>query len=254
MNVLKVGVVSALLSVMAVPSVLAADIYGDYEGSYKDDVYESGNDHRWYIRGGFGIGVGLDGDISDTIIEKGLADPFINQDVDDGWSIGGGIGYYLMRGFRVDATLDYRMDNDFSALLPPPAALPDAAFTGEIDSLVGLVNFYYDFDMGHRITPYVGVGVGFARHSASGDDIKGSDTTFAWALMAGADIDLREGWKLDVGYRYLDMGDAQFDDRKNGVPAKDFTLDDLEAHEIRVGLRYSFSCWRSCGDSYEPMK
>ena len=255
MNIIKVGVVSALLSIMAMPSAFAADLYGDYQGGMKDGgYYEDDTDHRWYLRGGVGFGVGHDARISDTIVDSGLAGDFLQQDVDDGWSIGGGIGYYLMRGFRIDATLDYRMDNDFSALLPAPAVLPDAAFTGEIDSLVGLVNFYYDLDMGSRITPYVGAGLGFARHSASGDDIKGSDTTFAWALMAGADIDLKSGWKLDVGYRYLDMGEAKFDDRKKGVPAKDFVLDDLEAHEIRVGLRYSFSCWGECRDSYDTMK
>jgi opacity protein-like surface antigen len=236
----------------------AADLGDDYRGSLKDDVYEgvSDNNRGWYLRGDIGIGLGLDGRASDTIVENGLAPAFINQDFDDGWAIGGGIGYNLMRGFRIDATLDYRMNGDVSAQLPPPATLPDAAFTGDLDSLVGLVNFYYDLDMGHRITPYVGVGIGFAHHTLDGNDTDDSDTSFAWALMAGVDIDLRANWKLDIGYRYLDLGDAKFDDRKNGTPAKDFILDDLESHEIRVGLRYQFGCLRDCNPepSYESYK
>ncbi|GJM02203.1 MAG: outer surface protein [Rhodomicrobium sp.] len=256
MNISRVGLVGTLMLMWSVSSAGAADLYDDYRGSLKDDGYAvEAPQERWYLRGDIGIGVSADGTVSDTIIEQGLASPFINQDFDDGWSLGGGIGYYLMRGIRMDATLDYRMGMDAYGLLPPPATPPLAEFTGEVDTLVGLANFYYDFDMGHRITPYVGVGLGFAHHRISGDDADDSDTSFAWALMAGVDIDLRDRWKLDIGYRYLDMGDAQFDDKKNGTPAKDFVLDDLESHEIRVGLRYSFGCWRDCAvASYEPMK
>jgi len=104
------------------------------------------------------------------------------------------------------------------------------------------------------VTPYAGVGIGFAHHDISGDDSGDDDTTFAWALMAGVDIDLRDRWKLDIGYRYLNMGDVEFLDEKTG--GKDFIIEDYDAHEIRVGLRYSFSCLRSCETThdYEPMK
>ena len=248
MKNLTVGLVSALLVFMAGPSVLAADIYGDYRGSIKDDDghYDHASDHRWYLRGDIGVGFNPDPSVTDSNKAK-----FILDDADENWSIGGGVGFYLMRGIRMDFTLDYRMNEDLFSQLDS-GTVPTNQFTGDLDSLVGLVNLYYDLDMGHRITPYVGVGIGFARHSIDGDDTNDSDTSFAWALMAGADIDLREQWKLDVGYRYLDMGDGSFADRK--TPGRNFEIDDLESHEIRVGLRYSFSCWRDCGGSYEPMK
>ena len=256
MSKCKASFIGALMLVLTGTTAGAADLGGDYRGSLKDDPYLEVSDYQrgWYLRGDIGFGLSLDGDATDTIVEAGGADPFINQDFDDGWSIGGGIGYNLTRGFRIDATLDYRMEGDVSALLPAPATLPDAAFTGELDTLVGLVNLYYDLDMGHRITPYIGVGIGFAHHNLEGDDTDDSDTSFAWAIMAGVDVDLRSNWKLDIGYRYLDMGDAQFDDRKNGVPAKDFRLEDLESHEIRVGLRYQLGCVRGCNASYDSYK
>ncbi len=248
MKLMKMGLVSALMLALSGSSAYAGgDIYGDYRGSIKDDVSYDAPERKWYLRGDFGIGFNSDPDFTDS-----AAATFFRDDADESWSIGGGIGYHLMRGFRMDLTLDYRMNEDLYSQLPPPATLPLAAFTGDLDTLVGLANFYYDFDMGHRITPYVGVGVGFAHHDISGDDTSDSDTSFAWALMAGVDIDLRDRWKLDIGYRYLDMGDGDFTDKK--TPGRYFVIDDLESHEIRVGLRYSFSCLRSCETAYEPMK
>ena len=249
MNICKVGLVSALMLTLAGGSVAAADLYDqDYRGSIKDDMgYMDDAGHRWYWRGD--VGIGFNSDPSFDTLPTGAK--FILEDADENWSIGGGLGIYIMRGFRMDATLDYRMGTDVFSQLDS-GTVPTNQFTGDLDTLVGLVNFYYDLDMGHRITPYVGVGIGFAYHSFDGDDTSDSDTSFAWALMAGVDIDLRESWKLDIGYRYLDMGDGSFADRK--TPGRTFEIDDLETHEIRVGLRYSFDCWRSCEPSYEPMK
>lgn len=252
MNMFKVGFAGALMLVFGSTTAIAGDMW-DRGGSLKDSGYVDVRQSGWYLRGDVGFDVGLDGTVSDTIVAAGLAPAFINTDFDEGWSIGGGIGYNLMRGIRVDATLDYRMGADVFSQVPP-GLLAINDFTGELDSLVGLVNIYYDFDMGHRITPYVGVGVGFARHTLEGDDTDDSDTDVAWAIMAGVDIDIRSGWKLDVGYRYIDMGEARFDDRKNGIPLKDFLLEDLESHEIRVGLRYQLGCLRHCGVDYTSMK
>ena len=69
---------------------------------------------------------------------------YFGHDVDAGLSVGGGIGVYLYRNFRADVTLDYRMDTDVFGQLTTGTA-PLNQFTGEIDSLVGLVNVYYDF-------------------------------------------------------------------------------------------------------------
>lgn len=252
----KLFVAGALFLMFSSGSAFAGDLFDDdYRGSIKDDVdYVSDAERKWYLRGDLGYGVNADPVATDT--DLGV---FSDEDFDDNWSIGGGIGYRLSRGFRIDATLDYRFDADVYGVFP---ASPTTPLTGELSSLVGLVNLYYDFDMGHRITPYVGVGIGFAHHVmdegelVSGADLPdfdgGSQTEFAWALMAGVDIDLQDRWKLDIGYRYLNMGDYSDVDVTTGT--KTFHVDDLESHEIRIGLRYSFDCLRSCDASYEPMK
>ncbi|MBO6549819.1 MAG: porin family protein [Rhizobiales bacterium] len=248
MSKCKVGFIGALMLVLTGTTAGAADLGGDYRGSLKDDDYYevSENTRGWYLRGDIGGTFYDDFTMTDSNAAK-----FILEDIDDNFMFGGGIGYNLMRGFRVDFTLDYRADADVFAQLDS-GTVPDNQFTGDLSALVGLANFYYDLDMGHRITPYVGVGVGFAALSMDGPDSDDSDTTFAWALMAGVDIDLRSNWKLDIGYRYLNLGDGKFDDSK--IPGRKFELEDLEAHEIRVGLRYQLGCLRDCTPSYESYK
>lgn len=256
MNISRVGLVGTLMLMWSVSSAGAADLYDDYRGSLKDDGYAvEAPQERWYLRGDVGYSFNSDPELTDSL--GGILD---GDKLDNSWSVGGGIGYYLMRGIRMDMTIEYRTDAELYGYFVGDPTMP---LTGELNSWVGLANFYYDFDMGHRITPYVGVGIGFASHTMdpgkqfdAGDpvDFNGkTETEFAWALMAGVDIDLRDRWKLDVGYRYMDLGDVKYTDAKKG--SKTFNIDDLESHEIRVGLRYSFGCWRDCAvASYEPMK
>jgi len=246
MNIVKVSFVTALMLVSSGSAAFAGGDWDD-QGSMKDSYVEAGDTHRgWYWRGDIGFGWNQDPDTTDSNKAK-----FILDDADENWSIGGGIGYHLMRGLRIDATLDHRMDTDIFSQLDS-GTVPDNQFTGELDSTVGLINIYYDLDMGHRITPYIGAGIGFAYHDMDGDDANDSDTEFAWALMAGVAVDLRTNWKLDVGYRYLNMGEGSFDDSK--TPGRKFIFDDLNSHELRIGVRYDFSCWRDCTPSYTSMK
>ncbi len=253
MRIIRVGLLSFLMLLGMSGMAFSADFdNGRYSMKDGDVELSSGHDRQWYVRGDVGYGLNLDGEVSDSIIAQGLAPAFINTDWDEAWSIGGGIGLYINPRIRLDFTLDYRMNADVFSQLPPPATLPLAAFTAEMDSLVGLANVYYDFDFGSRFTPYVGAGIGFVHHSFDGEDTNDDDADLAWALMAGVAVDFGENWKVDVGYRYLDMGDVKLDDRKGS--GKRFLMDEIETHEIRVGVRYGFSCWSRCEDSYESMK
>ena len=88
-----------------------------------------------------------------------------------------------------------------------------------------MVNGYADLGSWYGFTPYVGAGVGFARNTLSGltdtafNTLAGgsmsssagyagdhSKWNFAWALMAGLSFDVTQNLKLDLGYRYLDVG------------------------------------------------
>jgi len=146
-----------------------------------------------------------------------------------------GVGYQFNNWFRADVTGEYRGGSQLQSLF----VITDATNTGSansivqasdfyhanLSSIVGLLNGYADLGSWYGITPYVGAGVGFARNTMSGlSDVSvisfaGQPTTssggyaddhsrwnFAWALMAGLSFDVTQNLKLDLGYRYLDLG------------------------------------------------
>ena len=100
-----------------------------------------------------------------------------------------------------------------------------------------LINGYVDLGTWYRVTPYVGAGVGlsFGHYQTSASYVQangqhyqvsypdpaygtypstritmrtssGSYYNFAFALMAGIAIDVYDHTKLDIGYRFLDLG------------------------------------------------
>ena len=81
-----------------------------------------------------------------------------------------------------------------------------------------MANGYFDLGTWHCITPFVGGGVGIAAHKFAGlTDLAGeprpgrrhraaTPTNFAWAVMAGLALNVTPNLKIELGYRYLDMG------------------------------------------------
>jgi opacity protein-like surface antigen len=67
-------------------------------------------------------------------------------------------------------------------------------------------------------------------------------TSLAWAAQAGISYNVTPRFKVDVGYRYLDMGSA-----KTGavtclndgcaVPTS-YKIKDITSHDVKIGVRY----------------
>ncbi|WP_170984209.1 outer membrane protein [Rhodoligotrophos defluvii] len=147
----------------------------------------------------------------------------------DSGFIEGGVGCQFTPMFRADIVGGYRFD---SKLEDKWNSLDAKLSTGTI-----FANGYVDFDYFGFVKPYVGGGVGVAFHSISNVDkppfsSSGSSTDFAWNVQAGLAFDVTENIAVDVGYRYVDLGDA-----KSGGPDH-FHVDSITAHEARVGLRF----------------
>ncbi len=60
-------------------------------------------------------------------------------------------------------------------------------------------------------------------------DVNKSQTNFTWALMAGLALDVAANTKLDLGYRFVNMGTFSAGASKN----------DGKIHEYRIGVRYT---------------
>lgn len=147
----------------------------------------------------------------------------------------------------------------------PPPQVEDPLHTS-IKTYTMMFNAYKDLGNYNGFTPYVGAGAGLAYHKVSEvyftdnpnltNRIHGdNDLTFAWSLMAGVGYQVSERAIIDLGYRYIDMGKAssQRSDTAGYVnPA--VKIDDIEAHEIKIGLRYHFGSDCCAQQTYQPMK
>ena len=210
--------------------------------------------------------------------QKGLEDNggrFLDQDIDTAPVFGTGIGWNLGSRVRFDLPAEYRTlsdlhGRDFLELnLVAPDGLVSAStrYTGDYSAIVGLANLYADLGTWNGFTPYIGGGIGIAHNRITGIDAISvgsfedattgairhqttvshadgkSENTFAWALMAGLSYDLSERSKLDIGYRYLNLGKdvaatSAFIECECGTVGDPLKVEDLEAHEIRIGYRW----------------
>jgi opacity protein-like surface antigen len=165
-----------------------------------------------------------------------VADPGLGSAFAAGAGIGAKMGW-----LRIDATADYAFPSQFQGSVP---AL--ATFSGNISSVVVLANAYADLGTWHSFTPYVGAGVGVAGVRTAGftntfvqppAGISGTDQwTFAWALMAGVGYSVAPNVLIDLGYRYLHLGDASSGIDQFGAV---LTAHGLAASEVRLGVRYT---------------
>ena len=165
--------------------------------------------------------------------------------------IGAGVGYKLPHGFRIDVTYNNRSGYDLSGCDPA-----GSCFDPKTTANTVMANGYYDlpFMIADKVRPYVGGGIGRSRNkvntitwsdspTSSGQIPGGSTTSTAWQLTLGADIRLTQNWVLDVGYRYVDLGDLKttggtttggFNNANYTTPLQG----KLKANELVFNIRY----------------
>lgn len=180
---------------------------------------------------------------------------FTTHDLDSSWSIGGGVGYKVNKYLRTDLTVDWFADADFLGSTPGACGAVCSTDVTSMSALLVLANAYVDLGTWHRVTPYVGAGIGGAY--VDWDDLSntiiGGGTTvhagasgwrFAYALMAGASYCINDHFDADVGYRYSHIeGGRMFEFAPTVGPGFDR---DITTHEVRAGLRYKFGGGQPC--------
>ncbi len=189
----------------------------------------------WYVRGDIGAHWG-------QVTGAQSAAPFPGP-TDS--SLGNGMTGALGVGFksswlRTDVTIDYAAPVKYQGTV---ATAGDT--TAKIQASTALVNGYLDLGTWYRVSPYIGAGAGVAYVRAtdyvgpapplSGDTSK-NQWNFAFAGMAGIAFAISHNLMMDAGYRYLNFGDVKTGSDAFGA----MTFKNVFAHEVRVGLRWSF--------------
>ncbi len=81
-------------------------------------------------------------------------------------------------------------------------------------------------------------GLGASYNKTDSTDLTKGDgkVSFAWTAGAGIDYRLNKCWSMDLGYRYVDLGEGRSKLKEDGVHVKK----DIRSHDILLSARYYF--------------
>lgn len=220
----------ALSGATLASGALAADMPGELPPPAPAPVVTESVLSGWYLRGDVGAHWGT---TTGSASPAGLINP-INTSLGSGITAGLGFGIKT-KWLRTDVTLDYAAPVNYRG-----TQFTANDVTGKIQSTTALFNGYIDLGTWYGFTPYIGAGAGVAFASLSDLAFAGvggggsrSQTNFAYAGMAGVGWAVAPNLQIDLGYRYLNIGDVK-------GPQDVLTVRNVAAHEVRVGLRWSF--------------
>jgi opacity protein-like surface antigen len=223
----------------------------------------------WYLRGDVGVGAVFKPDIRSTF-DASVTVPnarFNERSLGDTVFVGGGVGYQLNNWIRFDATGEYRTAQAFNAVesynagyfdYPQNARRAFDTYTGQVQSTVALANVYLDVFHYNCLTAFLGGGIGgsFNRLSNLTDvGVGGLNTGFGYAPerssvslayqgTVGLSYDINPNLKLELAYRYLDMGDVRsgaIDCRNTGTCPREVQKISLASQDVKLGMRWLFS-------------
>ena len=126
-----------------------------------------------------------------------------------------------------------------------------------------MANGYFDLGTWWCVTPYIGAGIGasYNRISDFRDDGMG-DTfgvarpvgityaadagkwNFAWALHAGLGYHVTPNVTVELGYSYMNLGDATTGVNSNfagtATPQFPWTMREITSQDLKLGVRWNF--------------
>ena len=245
---------AGVLALAASTTAYAADLLPPPPMPYAPAIEVGGG---WYLRGDIGMTNQQVDHLSfgntDADFEK------VHLDFDSSPLAGVGVGYQFNHWIRADVTGEYRGKASFHGFERPSNMRNIGWGTDEyratLSSWVGLANLYFDLGTWYGFTPFIGAGVGFSHNmidnfidvnTPNGSVAFGpseNNTDFAWAVHAGLAYDVTQNFKIELAYRYLNMGEGktgvlQAADRSSCNVCAPFKFKELESHDFKVGLRW----------------
>jgi opacity protein-like surface antigen len=176
-----------------------------------------------------------------------------------------GVGYQFNNWFRMDVIGQWRGRANFHGSQFTDAFANSALvnnYSGSKSEAVIMANGYFDLGTWWCVTPYIGAGIGTSYNRISGfrDDGMG-DTfglpnpvgityatdngkwNFAWALHAGLGYHVTPNVTLELGYSYMNLGDATTGVNSNfagtATPQFPWTMRDITSHDLKLGVRWN---------------
>lgn len=235
-----------------------------------------------YLRGDVGVGITNFGKYDQDDVRAANGAWIAKEDRTTAFFGGVGIGYRFNNWFRIDGTWEYRGGTTVGATDQVDLGsgiLLHNTYKGNLSSMVALFNAYFDLGTWNCLTPYIGAGIGYASNTISGVTDQGvmsqnipgvgwgpgfstlgtagsgTKSGVAWALMAGLGYEVNKNLTLEVGYRYLNLGDAQSGRIVNAYGGQVYgplKVKDIDSHDIKIGMRWNFGDPNCCGPKEPP--
>jgi opacity protein-like surface antigen len=271
MRNLKIALVAGAVIASAFTSAHAADLGPIMAPRAVAPVQVEEMTGGWYLRGDIGAGSQNFKQFDFHQTNSGFVWPaswrIDQKDMGDTFFVGGGIGYQYNSWLRFDATAEYRAKAGFKAIGSYTEFCPNGrcfdAYDGKHSAVVVMANAYIDLGTWMCLTPFIGAGAGFAQHRVTGLSdvgyVSGPGTTgfgygqsdltewkFAWAVHAGVAYNVNNNFKMELAYRYLNMGNvntgiidcAGSGCSTGGGPRAYYTFREMDSHDIKLGMRW----------------
>ena len=125
------------------------------------------------------------------------------------------ISYYFTKNIAAELILATGSKHDVSVSREPGAVVPNQLL-GSVDVLPPTLTVQWHFNPDQTIDPYVGAGINYTafldrklnvRQGALGGThkIKVDSDSWGYALQAGLDINLKDGWLINADIKYIDL-------------------------------------------------
>ncbi len=170
----------------------------------------------------------MDSDVNSELME----DLDVEAITVDGFGGLGAVGYEFRPGIRTELEIGYR-SFDTERLRVNDKNLD---YKGDLSTWSVMANAYYAGKF-WRLRPYVGAGIGVARHKCNLSSFLGTsldeefdDTALAYQFMGGLGVELTERLETRIGYRFF------------GTTAAEFAGDDMSyrTNNVEFGLLFKF--------------
>lgn len=182
-------------------------------------------------------------------ITENASGPITQSNTDDVVAaLGIALGYdWSVKGlpFRTEIAYHHRFRFDFDLRITDNVA--GDGFENNLSTHAVLVNLFYDIDLGPNWRPFVGLGVGWARNTSdvvrtpliAGPSEEREDTSdnLAWAAGLGIAYRWADAWRLELAYRYIDLGTVEMGPYSNGTVIE---AEDYASHDIVLGVQFRF--------------
>ncbi|MET0878182.1 MAG: outer membrane beta-barrel protein [Tardiphaga sp.] len=248
---------------------MAQEVYrsGMSSGQYADPG--ASDPGGWYLRGDVGATMQKIDRLHNVDYELRLAPVAQTAIFDASALVGGGIGYQFNSWLRADVTGQYRANANFKGsdrfVYGLGGGVQGAAidtYIASVSSYVLMANVYADLGTWYNITPFVGAGIGASRNTVKGlidnslADVSpgvvgpgvayadpASKWNMAWALHAGLAYKIDPSLTLELGYHYMNLGDALSGDSVTFQGANTLynpmEFKSLTSHDVTIGLRWN---------------